>query len=318
MGQKKSVFDIVFVKGPESIFEFRFKENYDFVDYFIIFGTEKNFGEIRKYINDSDPKLVTIVLNESFDFDSIDIEFVSNSILEIIERYYTSFDDLVFFSLSNEIPSIEPLTDYEIKSKEVNVLMSVVYEINFNRKRKFSEVSSILTNFSFLLKNKKSFLSDVFNLKLKKLSEDTSILNGYKILNYQESPSNLPSTYECHVSKKQIEYKFKKVVRKFVFLFYSSKKKISGDHIFHVQFKPEFPENFSIDLSKNEHNMTLYIPQVVLYGENLKKFQENYKKNEIMRILSVFDCNNEDEIEIHLNKKNKKNLKFSEIKNPSF
>ena len=49
MNEKKLVFDVVFIQGSEDIFELRFKELYNLVDYFLIFGTKDNFRKIKKY-----------------------------------------------------------------------------------------------------------------------------------------------------------------------------------------------------------------------------------------------------------------------------
>jgi len=53
-----------------------------------------------------------------------------------------------------------------------------------------------------------------------------------------------------------------------------------------------------------------------LYGSDTQSFNNVYKINEIKRIISIFDCKDEDDIEIFIDEQVKK-LKYHEIKNPS-
>jgi hypothetical protein len=55
-----------------------------------------------------------------------------------------------------------------------------------------------------------------------------------------------------------------------------------------------------------------------LYFEDYDEFILEYKTNEIKRILSVFNCQDEDEIEIWFQNNKIRKLKYDEIKNPSF
>lgn len=318
MAQKKLVFDVVFITENEEIFELRFKEIYNYIDYFLIFGTEENLKNIERYYGVINHKIKTFVLSDIFDSTTIDIKITSNLILDTIKELYSSFEDLIFFSYSNEIPNVKSFIENDIKIKEVQILKSDVFECDFSRKRKFSEVGPILVNFSHILKNKKVFLYSIFDLKNKMICNDVIIQNGYKILNYRKTPQPLPTYYYCPSSKKDVEYKFERNFRKFVFVFDEKRGQVYGDHIFQIKFKDSFPENTSIDLSKNLHFMEIYQPKHILYGNTINEFKEQYKFNEISRVLSIFNCQDEDEIEVHYDKKRKVKLKYLEIKNPSF
>jgi hypothetical protein len=70
--------------------------------------------------------------------------------------------------------------------------------------------------------------------------------------------------------------------------------------------------------SNQTQDLEIYLPENPLYYENLVDFQLKYKLNEIHRILSVFDCKDDDDVEIYFEDDIIKKLKYSEIKNPSF
>ncbi len=317
MNEKKKIFDVVFIIDDEDILELRFMDMYALTDHFIIFGKEESLEKIKKYCAQMGNRIKTFVLEDTINLSPKDISYISKTILETIGQLYSSFDDLIFLSYSNEIPDLKNLFERDIKNKQLRILKNDVYECSFKRKRKFKETGSLLTNFSYLLKNKKNFVSDFLEMKNKIVVEDLTLSNGYKILNYEKTPEVLPSTYFCPISKKYVEYKSVRELRKFVFILNEPSQKISADHIFNVTFRDNFPEKIDIDINQNEHHIEVYIPETILYGKNLGDFQEQYKQNEIRRILSNFDCQDEDDIEIHYNEKNIKTLKFHEIKNPS-
>jgi hypothetical protein len=317
MNEKKKIFDVVFIIDDEDILELRFMDMYALTDHFIIFGKEESLEKIKKYCAQMGNRIKTFVLEDTINLSPKDISYISKTILETIGQLYSSFDDLIFLSYSNEIPDLKNLFERDIKNKQLRILKNDVYECSFKRKRKFKETGSLLTNFSYLLKNKKNFVLDFLEMKNKIVVEDLTLSNGYKILNYEKTPEVLPSTYFCPISKKYVEYKSVRELRKFVFILNEPSQKISADHIFNVTFRDNFPEKIDIDINQNEHHIEVYIPETILYGKNLGDFQEQYKQNEIRRILSNFDCQDEDDIEIHYNEKNIKTLKFHEIKNPS-
>ncbi len=315
MNEKKLVFDVVFIQGSEDIFELRFKELYNLVDYFLIFGTKDNFRKIKKYHGVIDHKIKMFVLDDNFDLNIDDKSFISTSIVETLKELYKTFEDYVFFSYCNEIPDIKNLNQRDVESKEIKILNQNVYEINLSRKRKLPEAGTILVNFSHVLKNEKTFLDNIFHLKSKNSCDDVSLKNGYKILNYKRSPKSLPQFYFCEQSKKHIEYKYDKSIRKFIFLIDSDDKTEYADYIFDLKFKNNFPEMLDIDFRVKKQTLEIFIPKNLLYDGD---FEIDYKINEVKRVLSIFDCQDNDLVEIRIGKLPKKTLKYNEIKNPSF
>lgn len=318
MHQKKLIFDVVFIKGDEEIFELRFQKLHKTVDYFLIFGTESSLKKIKKYYEVIDYKIKTFTLNEDFCENSYDDKFISTKIQETIQELFSTFDDMVFFSFPNEIPDLDSLKPIDVKSKEVNLLVNDVYDGDFKRKRKYSEVGTILINFSHILKNKKSFLSEIFELKKNNVFEEISIRNGFKVLKYKKYPKDLPNYYQCPFSSRLIEYETERALRKFVFIQGDNNTNLSSDYIFLIRYTNKFPEKISINFDSKIQNIEVYLPETPLYNENLSEFQLKYKLNEIHRILSVFDCKDDDDVEIYFEDDIIKKLKYCEIKNPSF
>lgn len=310
MIEKKLVFDVVFITENDKVFELRSKNLSKSIDYSLVFGSEKNLSKIEKFCSLEDGKTITFVLpNNSFDF-----EFISDSILNTVQRLYKSFEDLVLFSHSDEIPDLDSIEEIVIKSTNCNFLVCDVYEGNFNQKRKYPEVGPVLMNFSHIVKHKKNFLSHFFNPKFKWFN-DLVTKNGFKIINYE---TNSPKTYTCTYCHQIVEYKNESYNRKFVFLIDTSFQDSKADFIFEIQFVNNFPEDIEIDFDKKHQKLKLFLPNTPLYLENIDDFLITYKTKEIKRILSLFNCQLEDDIEIHFENNVIKKYKFKEIKNPSF
>jgi hypothetical protein len=313
MNKKKLIFDVVFITENEKVFELRFKNISEKVDYFLFFGTEENLFKIEKFYKGYEKKVKTFLIdNDSFDF-----EFISSSILNYVGKLYNSFDDLILFSFSNEIPDLDSIDEILTKSKDVNVIVSEVYENDLHKKRKYPELGPVLINFSNILRNKKIFITRIFDERVKKFNEFV-IYNGFKIINYETNLTNLPSTYTCPYSDKKVEYKNESTNRKFVFLLDTQFQDFTADFIFEIEFVNNFPEDLKIDFDKKHQKLKLFLPKKPLYSENFDDFSITYKTKEIKRILSLFNCQLDDDVEIHFENDEIKKYKFKEIENPSF
>jgi hypothetical protein len=212
---------------------------------------------------------------------------------------------------------LDSIDEIITKSKDVNVMVCDVYENDFNMKRKYPETGPVLMNFSHMLRNKKIFISRFFDLNLKKLN-DLAIYNGFKIINYIPNNSIIPTTYTCPYSGKILEYENKVSNRKFVFFFDTERQTVDAEFVFEIKFVENFPEKIEVDFNKPIQEMEIFLPKTLLYFEDYDEFILEYKTNEIKRILSVFNCQDEDEIEIWFQNNKIRKLKYDEIKNPSF
>lgn len=313
MNKKKLIFDVVFITENEKVFELRFKNISEKVDYFLFFGTEENLFKIEKFYKGYEKKVKTFLIdNDSFDF-----EFISSSILNYVGKLYNSFDDLILFSFSNEIPDLDSIDEILTKSKDVNVIVSEVYENDLHKKRKYPELGPVLINFSNILRNKKIFITHIFDERVKKFNEFV-IYNGFKIINYKNIDNSGTLSYTCPYSKKVVEYKKEIPKRKFAFFLNTKKLPIDVDFVFEVNFVNKFPEKLEIDVDKPSQEIEIYLPETYLYFDNKIEFNITYKRNEIKRILSIFNCQNADDIEIYHEQGKIEKLKFVELKNPSF
>jgi hypothetical protein len=313
---KKLIFDVVLIGDDVDVFEIRFKKLYEIVDYFLIFGDQESLEKLKEFYGVIDHKIKTFTLHKNY-IDSLENnKFISISIQSTLEKLYKTFEDYVFISYDNEIPDIESLTEEQLNSKEVTVLLNDVYEYDSERKRKYPEVGPVLVNFSHILKNKKNFFYGVMQIKKSKRNQDTHIRNGFKILNYKKTNDIQSKFYECPVSKNLVEYHYKREKRKFVFFIDTPMKDCASDYRFEIKSTNKFPEETKIDLNKSENFLKIFVPEYNLYGSDTQSFNNVYKINEIKRIISIFDCKDEDDIEIFIDEQVKK-LKYHEIKNPS-
>ncbi len=312
MTKKKLVFDVVFVYGDENVFELRFKKLNKHVDLFLIFGKKEVVEKIIKLYSLIEHKIKIF----PFDMENLNYDTLTTYILETIEKEYNSFEDIIIFSYPFEIPEIESLSENDLKSKDVNILLSDVYENNLTKKRLHPEGGSIVVNFSHLQKNRKNFLEEIFNLK-KKPTFDTAIKNGLKIINYNIEEKNESKTYKCPYSKKTFEYKNKGDERKFLVNLGGDIPDYECDFLLNLNFSSEFPEKLEIDFTKKLQHLDIFLPRQKLYDVDTEIFSLNYKLNEVNRILSVFNCQENDDVEIYLNNEIVKKVKFNKIKNPS-
>ena len=108
MWQKKLVYDVVFITGDESVFELRFQKLRESVDYFLIFGEESSLRKIEKYYVVGDPKIKTFPIEESFTQNLENAESISTLILDTVTKFYSSFEDLIFFSFSDILSFLWP------------------------------------------------------------------------------------------------------------------------------------------------------------------------------------------------------------------
>lgn len=318
MNEKKLIFDVVLIQNDINVFELRFKKLYETVDYFLIFGDTDSLENLKKFYGVIDHKIKTFILNSNYHYSSQDNEFITQSILSSIENLYKTFEDYVFISFDNEIPDIKSLTVEDFTSKEVSVLMNDVYVLNFERKKKYPESGSVLMNFSHILKNKKNFFSDAIRLKKEVYQKDTTILNGFKILDFKKNLEDEVEFYTCPKSKIMIQFKNIRESKKFTFFINHPVIESKSNHSFELKFIDYFPEKIKIDLSEVSHKLEIFLPKEKLYGKDIQSFKSDYRLNEVMRVLSIFNCQNEDEIEIYYDENKLKKFKYGEIKNPSF
>ena len=342
MKKNFKIFDVILFGGDLDLLNLRFSEFYDIIDFFVIVP----FSDEIKCDIDTKFKDKVII------FDTFKNETNLYDLLkEFLKTNYESFDDIIFISHENEIPNFNNLNEIieEIKFRLVSIehktlCWNVDYYIKENIK------GSHVFTFSTFLTNK--------NILIKKNLNFKKIESGWKFLNFHEPTENetfaretlLPSTnYNFATTYKLIktpsDFELPKNVgilaynkigrdymKKHLFLVESSNtvnlNEVSKlyDTVSIIEFSDKLNEVIAENIGESVYKSILHLPSNVLYGEKpLKDFHDDYKKNEIKKIIETVFPQDQDSIRIIYKGfddvvglwENFKNQKFSEIINPS-
>lgn len=342
MKKNFKIFDVILFGGDLDLLNLRFSEFYDIIDFFVIVPFS---DEIKCNIDIKFKDKVII-------FDTFKNETNLYDLLkEFLKSNYESFDDIIFTSYENEIPNFNNLNEIieEIKFRLVSIehktlCWNVDYYIKENIK------GSHVFTFSTFLTNK--------NILIKKNLNFKKIESGWKFLNFHEPAENetfaretlLPSTnYNFATTYKLIktpsDFELPKNVgilaynkigrdymKKHLFLVESSNtvnlNEVSKlyDTVSIIEFSDKLNEVIAENIGESVYKSILHLPSNVLYGEKpLKDFHDDYKKNEIKKIIETVFPQDQDSIRIIYKGfddvvglwENFKNQQFSEIINPS-
>ena len=342
MKKNFKIFDVILFGGDLDLLNLRFSEFYDIIDFFVIVP----FSDEIKCDIDIKFKDKVII------FDTFKNETNLYDLLkEFLKTNYESFDDIIFTSYENEIPNFNNLNEIieEIKFRLVSIehktlCWNVDYYIKENIK------GSHVFTFSTFLTNKNVLIKK--NLNFKKIE------SGWKFLNFHEPTEGeafaretlLPSTnYNFATTYKLIktpsDFELPKNVgilaynkigrdymKKHLFLVESSNtvnlNEVSKlyDTVSIIEFSDKLNEVIAENIGESVFKSILHLPSNVLYGEKpLKDFHDDYKKNEIKKIIETVFPQDQDSIRIIYKGfddvvglwKNFKNQQFSEIINPS-
>jgi hypothetical protein len=346
MKKNFKIFDVVLFDGNQDLLNLRFFEFYDIVDFFILVPLS---GEIKSEIDIRFKDKVIF-------FEPLKNE---TNLYDLLKKFlsvnYESFDDLIFISKQNEIPDFNNLDEIirETKIRSVFIEHSTLcWNTDFFTKDGF--FGTYVFTFSRFLTNHQIFKKFFGKNKstLKKLK------NGWKFLNFHEPTEDetfarenlLPSTnYNFATTYKLIktpsDFELPKNVgilaynkigrdymKKHLFLVESSNtvnlNEVSKlyDTVSIIEFSDKLTEVIAENIGESVYKSILHLPTNVLYGEkSLKDFHDDYKKNEIKKIIETVFPQDQDSIRIIYKGfddvvglwENFKNQKFSEIINPS-
>ena len=271
-----------------------------------------------------------------------------------------NFEDIIFLSNSNELPNykniegiINSLNYSPIYLSHNNFIWNIDY---ISKKRSFG---SFCFKFTTLIQNKHMLNDSYTNSIIDIILPEESVINGWKFTKF--TPTNnidelylkenlLPNEKISPVTTYMLTFKddtielpinynllpYNKIGRNYI-------KK----HLFIVDNNSDAPIEFwekeydtisIIDFSENVNEIIvqpisdkttislIFVPNKVLYGdESLLEFQEDYKKNEIKKIIHTVFPQEQDEIRIIYKNSNLvglwsnlKNETLSEIINPSY
>lgn len=342
MKKNFKIFDVILFGGDLDLLNLRFSEFYDIIDFFVIVP----FSDEIKCDIDIKFKDKVII------FDTFKNETNLYDLLkEFLKTNYESFDDIIFTSYENEIPNFNNLNEIieEIKFRLVSIehktlCWNVDYYIKENIK------GSHVFTFSTFLTNKNVLIKK--NLNFKKIE------SGWKFLNFHKpkedevfARENLLPSINCDFAttykliKTPSDFELPKNVgilaynkigrdymKKHLFLVESSNtvnlNEVSKlyDTVSIIEFSDKLNEVIAENIGESVYKSILHLPSNVLYGEKpLKDFHDDYKKNEIKKIIETVFPQDQDSIRIIYKGfddvvglwENFKNQKFSEIINPS-
>jgi len=342
MKKNFKIFDVILFDGDLDLLNLRFSEFYDIIDFFIVVP----FSNRIKCDIDIKFKDKVII------FDNFKNETNLYDLLkEFLRTNYESFDDIIFTSCENEIPNFSNLDEIieEIKFRRVLIEhKTLCWNVDYYIKENIS--GSHVFTFSTFLTNK--------NILIKMNSNFKKVESGWKFLNFHEPTEDetfaretlLPSTnYNFATTYKLIktpsDFELPKNVgilaynkigrdymKKHLFLVESSNtvnlNEVSKlyDTVSIIEFSDKLTEVIAENIGESVYKSILHLPTNVLYGEKpLKDFHDDYKKNEIKKIIETVFPQDQDSIRIIYKGfddvvglwENFKNQKFSEIINPS-
>ena len=342
MEKNFKIFDIILFDGNLDLLNLRFREFHNIVDFYIVVPLS---DEIKC---DYDTRFKNkVILFDTF----MNQKSLYDSLKEFLKTNYETFDDIIFISKENEIPDFENL-DEIIKELKFGIVFvehkTLCWNVDYCTKE--NDKGSFVFTFS-------NFLTDE-NILRKNKSDFKKLKNGWKFLNFHEPtedevfarenllPSinyNLATTYKLIKTPSDFELPknvgilaYNKIgrdyMKKHLFLVESSNtvnlNEVSKlyDTVSIIEFSDKLNEVIAENIGESVYKSILHLPSNVLYGEKpLKDFHDDYKKNEIKKIIETVFPQDQDSIRIIYKGfddvvglwENFKNQQFSEIINPS-
>lgn len=270
-----------------------------------------------------------------------------------------NFEDIIFLSNSDELPNYKNIEGIINNLNYSPIYLShnnFVWNIDHISKKRF--FGSFCFKFTTLIQNKHMLNDSYTNSIIDIISPEESVINGWKFTkftlnndknelflkenllpNEKISPSTTymlslrDDTIELPVNYNLLPYNKigRDYVKKHLFIVDNNTDQLIDfwekeyDTVSFVDFNENLNEIFVKPISIKTTISLLFVPNKVLYGdETLLEFQENYKKNEIKKIIHTVFPQDQDEIRIIYKNSNfvglwgdLKNKILSEIINPS-
>jgi hypothetical protein len=331
MTKKRKIIDIIFFNGESDMLKFRLSELNPFVDTFIIIESLSNSSEsmLIKHSNFFDfCKEKFIHLYTPVDFPSDEkIELIHKTILKL----KLDFEDIIIVSNVNEIPNI---LEFDIIIEELKfdaiLLKPKSFVWNINHVDKHTDNGSLIFFYTTLIQNKNKIKQyyankNSFNIVCEKIE------NGWKFIGFDlkdrigfeyQVEEKLPMTeinpittyklIESDLTNLPINYKLlpnNKIGRGSIKNHLLIVNKLPGstieelenkyDTISIIEFISNVNERLGEKINDKITKHSIFVPDVILYGDNdLKKFQNNYKFNEIERLKHTLFLREQDTITI--------------------
>ena len=315
MIKKNKTFDSFTFRGELDLLEFRLTELDPFVNVFIIAELDSNkknsiFIQNKSRFDKWKKKIYHIFVTEESYLNKITAEFVNHS---------PDFDDILLVSEINEIPDLRKKDEI---TKELKYGSIILQHQNFVWNIDHIDNTFVDGTFMFAFNSilvDKEVLNKTYSKKYNLKSGGVQrIKNGWKFSNFklddkfrQQIEDKLPpvevdplTTYmlvehngevELPVNKKLLPYNQIGRYRTKKHLFLVESDKPESLEMLENQYSSVTIINFSNNLNEiigekvtdKTTNNVLYLPETLLYTDELHKFQSQYKINEVKRMFST-------------------------------
>jgi len=315
MIKKNKTFDSFTFRGELDLLEFRLTELDPFVDVFIIAELDSNkknsiFIQNKSRFNKWKKKIYHIFVTEESCLNKITAEFINHS---------PNFDDILLVSEINEVPDLRKKDEITKELKYGSILLQHQNFVwNIDHIDNLFVDGTFMIAFNSILVDKEVLnktYSKKYNLKSGGIQR---IKNGWKFSNFklddefkQQIDDKLPpvevdpiTTYmliehngdiELPVNTKLLPYNQigRYQTKKHLFLVESDEPE--SLEMLENQYSSVTIINFSNNLNEiigekvtdKTTNNVLYLPEKLLYTDELHKFQSQYKINEVKRMFST-------------------------------
>ena len=315
MIKKNKTFDSFTFRGELDLLEFRLTELDPFVNVFIIAELDSNkknsiFIQNKSRFDKWRKKIYHIFVTEESYLNKITAEFVNHS---------PDFDDILLVSEINEIPDLRKKDEITKELKYGSIILqhqNFVWNID-HIDNTFVD-GTFMIAFNSILVDKEILTKKYYKKHKSKNGVNQRIKNGWKFSNFklddefrQQIDDKLPpvevdpiTTYmlvehngdvELPVNKKLLPYNQIGRYRTKKHLFLVESDKPESLEMLENQYSSVTIINFSNNLNEiigekvtdKTTNNVLYLPETLLYTDELHKFQSQYKINEVKRMFST-------------------------------
>jgi hypothetical protein len=351
MDKNFKIFDIILFHGETELLKLRVQEFQGTVEKFIIIPMSDDLIQTLSKIVFTDE----VIISETFE----NATKLYDELLEIMKKHYSTFDDLMFISKENELPNFNQIDKINEELIYRNLYLNhTSFYWNCDYVSRKNEKGSFVTNFSKFLRNNNILKGFWRNQENNVKSNIKRLNNGWKFNNFHSPKENeifarenllpdinydLVNTYKLvdrpinlEIPKNIGILAYNKIgrdyMKKHLFLVESGNSvnlnEINKlyDTVSIIEFSDNVNEVIAENIGESVYKSILHLPTQVLYDEkSLKEFQEDYKKNEIKKIIETVFPQDQDSIRIIYKGfddivglwENFKNQNLSEIINPS-
>jgi hypothetical protein len=307
--KKRKIYDVILFNGELNVLGFRLNQLNSFVDYFIIVESEKISYEVNKELfKDFEDKIIYLKIdNDPYYYQ------LRNFLREILPE----FEDIIFMSDVGEIPDLTKLDELMEPLKYDSLILNHHHFVwNVDHMTKNLEYGSMMFEYTRIFQNK-YLIKSVINKKQKPQNFIREIIpNGWKFSyfdndeellfgEYNENivfpkPIILSKTYQLIKRNDIVLPEFTHLLphnkvgrdhsKNYLLISDSNVEYLVDDYdkICIINFGDNLNETFINVIDEKTTVSKLFLPKVVLYGENdLEQFQHQYKLNETKKIVST-------------------------------